>query len=102
MNEPVCAVVGVGPGNGAAIARKFAAEGYAIALVARSPELTDDLVRDFGPPARAYRCDAADPVELRATFDGRRSTRSRTSSGRWTSSSTTLVPEGGGPSRRSL
>ena len=34
--KPVCAVVGVGPGNGAAFARRFAAEGYAVALLARS------------------------------------------------------------------
>ena len=26
--KPVCAVVGVGPGNGAALARRFAREGY--------------------------------------------------------------------------
>ena len=35
-NAPVCAVVGVGPGNGAAFARRFAAEGYAVALLART------------------------------------------------------------------
>jgi NAD(P)-dependent dehydrogenase (short-subunit alcohol dehydrogenase family) len=33
MSNPVCAVIGVGPGNGAAIARKFSSEGYKIALV---------------------------------------------------------------------
>ena len=31
---PVCVVVGVGPGNGASFARRFAADGYAIALLA--------------------------------------------------------------------
>ena len=31
----VCAVVGVGPGNGEALARRFAADGYAVALMAR-------------------------------------------------------------------
>ena len=34
MSKPVCVVVGVGPGTGAAMARRFAAEGHAIALVA--------------------------------------------------------------------
>ncbi len=36
MSKPVCVVIGVGPGNGAALARRFAAEGYAVALLARS------------------------------------------------------------------
>jgi len=31
--QPVCAVVGVGPGNGAAVARRFAREGFAVALL---------------------------------------------------------------------
>jgi NAD(P)-dependent dehydrogenase (short-subunit alcohol dehydrogenase family) len=68
MKKPVCVVIGVGPGNGAAIARRFAAEGYATALVARSPELIEDLAQELGPSARAYRCDGADPVALEATF----------------------------------
>lgn len=68
MEKPVCVVIGIGPGNGAAIARRFAAEGYATALVARSPDLIEDLARQLGPPARAYRCDAADPAALESTF----------------------------------
>src|SRR5882672_3584506 len=39
QTKPVCAVVGVGPGNGAALARRFAAEGFAVALLARRTEL---------------------------------------------------------------
>lgn len=69
MHKPVCVVVGVGPGNGAAIARRFAAEGYATALVARRPELIEHLARELGPPAKAYRCDAADPTSLVTTCD---------------------------------
>ena len=40
---PVCAVVGVGPGNGEAFARRFAADGHAVALMARSNALTGKL-----------------------------------------------------------
>lgn len=69
MHKPVCVVVGVGPGNGAAIARRFAAEGYATALVARRPELIEHLAQELGPPAKAYRCDAADPTSLVTTCD---------------------------------
>jgi NAD(P)-dependent dehydrogenase (short-subunit alcohol dehydrogenase family) len=69
MENPVCVVIGVGPGNGAAIARRFAAEGYATALVARRPDLIEELARQLGPPARAYRCDAGDRSALERTFD---------------------------------
>lgn len=34
---PVCAVVGIGPGNGAAFARRFSSDGYAVALLTRNP-----------------------------------------------------------------
>src|SRR5450631_476049 len=53
---PVCAVVGVGPGNGAAFARRFVAEGYAVALLARGTGLTSRLANEL-PMARAYACD---------------------------------------------
>jgi len=33
MSDPVCAIVGVGPGNGAAFARTFRAVGYRIAVL---------------------------------------------------------------------
>ena len=36
MSEPVCAIVGVGPGNGAAFGRRFSREGHRVALCARS------------------------------------------------------------------
>ena len=40
MPKPVCAILGVGPGNGTAIARRFDAGGYALALCARrGPEM---------------------------------------------------------------
>jgi NAD(P)-dependent dehydrogenase (short-subunit alcohol dehydrogenase family) len=68
MQRPVGVVVGV-PGNGAAIARRFAAEGYATALIARRPELIEDLARELGPAAKAYRCDAGEPASLVTTCE---------------------------------
>jgi NAD(P)-dependent dehydrogenase (short-subunit alcohol dehydrogenase family) len=65
MDRPTCAVIGVGPGNGAAIARRFHAEGYAVAMVSRSAKLTDALAAELGSAARAYQADAADPASLR-------------------------------------
>ena len=66
--KPVCAVVGVGPGNGAAFARRFAAEGYAVALLARSSGLTSRLAQEL-PVARAYACDVGDPAMVEQTFE---------------------------------
>lgn len=67
MARPVCAVIGVGPGNGAAIARRFAREGYATALVARSERYLEDLARGLDG-ARAYPCDASDATSLERTL----------------------------------
>jgi NAD(P)-dependent dehydrogenase (short-subunit alcohol dehydrogenase family) len=65
--RPVCAVVGVGPGNGAAFARRFAAEGYAVALMARKTELTASLASQL-PGAKAYPCDVADAASVASAF----------------------------------
>jgi NAD(P)-dependent dehydrogenase (short-subunit alcohol dehydrogenase family) len=65
--KPVCAVVGVGPGNGAAFARKFASEGYAVALLARSPDYPSALAASI-PGARAYACDASDEASIQQAF----------------------------------
>jgi NAD(P)-dependent dehydrogenase (short-subunit alcohol dehydrogenase family) len=68
MARPVCAVVGVGPGNGAAIARRFAADGYAVGLLARGAELSEALAAELGEAARFHRADAADPASLAAAL----------------------------------
>ena len=65
----VCAVVGIGPGIGEAIARRFSAEGYAVALLARRDDLTARLAAEL-PGARAYACDVADAASVAAAFAG--------------------------------
>jgi NAD(P)-dependent dehydrogenase (short-subunit alcohol dehydrogenase family) len=67
MNHPVCVIVGVGPGNGAALARRFHAAGYAVALLARSTEFSSELAKELSP-ARAYACDVADEASVTSTF----------------------------------
>ena len=67
MAKPLCAIVGVGVGNGAALARAFAGEGMSVALLARGTEFTSALARELGD-ARAYSCDAADPSSIAETF----------------------------------
>ena len=67
MAKPVCAVVGIGPGNGAALARRFAAAGYAVALLARRTELSEPLAAELGD-ARAYACDVAEAASVASAF----------------------------------
>ena len=43
MSKGVCVVVGVGPGNGAAIGAQFAANGYRVALCARNKERLNEI-----------------------------------------------------------
>jgi NAD(P)-dependent dehydrogenase (short-subunit alcohol dehydrogenase family) len=68
MARPVCAVVGVGPGNGAAFARRFAADGYAVALLARSTASSRELAAAL-PGARAWECDVGDAASVQRVFD---------------------------------
>jgi len=67
MSKSVCAVVGVGAGNGAALARRFSREGYAVALLARSTEFSEQLVEELGD-ARAFECDASRPDAVERAF----------------------------------
>jgi short-subunit dehydrogenase len=61
-------VIGAGPGIGAAIARRFARDGYRMTLAARNldklRELAGDL-RSTGAQVSIVRADAADPGQLR-------------------------------------
>ncbi|MBY0577597.1 MAG: SDR family NAD(P)-dependent oxidoreductase [Burkholderiales bacterium] len=66
-NKPVCVIVGVGPGNGAAFARRFGSEGYRVALLARSTEFTMALAQEIDG-ARAYACDVADAASIEVAF----------------------------------
>lgn len=66
------AVVGAGPGLGAAVARRFAAEGLSVALLSRTQEHVDDLARTLGAEgitARGYAADVRDPGALTAALD---------------------------------
>jgi NADP-dependent 3-hydroxy acid dehydrogenase YdfG len=70
--RPVCAVVGVGPGNGEALARRFAADGYAIALMARRTELIARLAGEL-PLAKSYATDVTEAASVEAAFAATRS-----------------------------
>ena len=65
--RPVAVIAGAGPGNGAAIARRFADAGYAIALLARSRDALDALERTIAA-SRGYECDVGSPQSVAAAF----------------------------------
>ena len=48
----VALITGVGPGLGAALARRFAQEGFALGLVARHADFIDELARELSTSAR--------------------------------------------------
>src|SRR5215472_10055946 len=68
MANPVVVVTGVGPGTGAAIARRFSRGGYAVAMLARNGDRLTALEREI-ERARAYPCDVTDEVALEKTLD---------------------------------
>jgi NAD(P)-dependent dehydrogenase (short-subunit alcohol dehydrogenase family) len=64
--NPVALVTGVGPGTGAAIARRFAQGGYQVAMLARNHARLQALEREVAS-SRAYACDVTDEAQLDAT-----------------------------------
>jgi short-subunit dehydrogenase len=64
----VAVVTGVGPGTGAAIARRFARGGYTVAMLARNRDRLAQLEREI-PGSHAFPCDVTDEARLDATID---------------------------------
>ena len=76
MNGRVAAVLGVGPGLGAALARRFAGEGFAVALMARTEERLAEIRQDIevsGSTALPLSADATDADSVAAAFERTRS-----------------------------
>ena len=72
MAEKVVVVLGVGPGLGVAVARRFAREGFAIGLMARGKEslsVARDEVEGAGGTAFAVQTDATDAASVARAFD---------------------------------
>lgn len=63
----VVVVAGVGPGNGAALARRFAHAGHPVAMLARSRGALAELENDIAG-SRAYGCDVASPDSVERAF----------------------------------
>ena len=67
MSKRICLVTGVGPGTGSALARRFAAAGYQVAMLARTESRLRELAAEL-PGASAYPCDVADEAQVAATL----------------------------------
>jgi len=67
MDKGVCLVTGVGPGTGAALVRRFAADGYRVAMLARDVARLEKLAAEV-PGTAAFPVDVGDLDALRATL----------------------------------
>jgi len=72
MAKKVCIVAGVGPGTGTALARRFAAGGYRVAMLARSAERLEALEREIDG-SRGYSGDVTDSVRVKQILERIRS-----------------------------
>lgn len=72
MHEGCAVVVGAGTGTGAEIAKRFAAEGFSVALARRSREALDPLLTEItagGGKASAFGVDASDENAVASLFE---------------------------------
>lgn len=67
LAQEVCLITGVGPGTGAALARRFA-DGYRVAMIARNEERLAELASELDGAA-AFPCDVRDTDALRAAYE---------------------------------
>ena len=67
MRDRVCVVTGVGPGTGAALVRRFARDGYRVAMLARDAARLEKLAAEI-PDALPVPVDVADLDALRAAL----------------------------------
>lgn len=72
MGNPVIIIVGAGPGVGAATARRFAAAGYDIGLIARNPKRLEELAETLSNEGAKVGWAAADMSDEAALGDALR------------------------------
>lgn len=66
-DRPLCIVTGVGGGTGEAIVKRFAAGGYAVAMIARKASRLERIASEV-ENTHAYPCDIGDLNAFRATL----------------------------------
>mgnify|MGYP000087703951 CR=1 FL=1 len=68
MSAPVCVIPGGGPGNGAALARRFTRSGYQVAMLARDGDRLGQITESIDG-AHPFACDMSQPAAVAETFD---------------------------------
>ncbi len=66
MSDHVALIVGVGPGLGSALARRFAADGFRVAIAARRGDTLQDLAKRIA--GHAYTCDVSRESDVAGLF----------------------------------
>ncbi len=69
---PVIAIIGAGPGLGAAVARRFGREGFSVALISRDQSKLDTMAAELnaaGVTARGYAADVLAPDSLEGALE---------------------------------
>ncbi|XP_020080162.1 uncharacterized protein LOC109703847 [Ananas comosus] len=73
-SKGIAAIVGIGPKLGHSVARKFAYEGYTVAILARDlaklSKLADEIACEAKGQVFAIRIDCSDPKSVREAFEG--------------------------------
>lgn len=67
MARPLAVIAGAGPGIGLAVARRFAQEGFDLALATKDPRHLERLTADL-PLAATFLCDFAEPGAAATLF----------------------------------
>jgi len=71
MANPIALIVGAGPGLGTALAKKFASEGYDLALAARNLDRVETLAAELskgGATAKAFKVDVTNEDSMKSLF----------------------------------
>jgi NAD(P)-dependent dehydrogenase (short-subunit alcohol dehydrogenase family) len=95
MTQPLAIVAGVGPGIGAAVARRFAREGFRIAIVARSVsrlELVAAPMREAGATVAIYHADLSDHEATRQVIETITAEHGRASALIWNAAAWVEIP----------
>jgi NAD(P)-dependent dehydrogenase (short-subunit alcohol dehydrogenase family) len=68
-DKEAAVIVGVGPGLGAALARRFSAAGLLVAIAGRDQSKVQDIATAIGPDVHAYGCDVTVEDQVKQLFD---------------------------------